>query len=207
MSELVNLLVDYRNGTVSGNNRSLMWLEVAKFVQKTARSHYKQPQSRGFRYKAGGVQNVSSNPLAGKVVDDDKYEKYMCRMTRFFDFLNAYPDKPIKWVLYVWRRRYALIEQVIDAERLGIGIYPYDMPFHKRVTHNVTKKLVECRTLSRKLGLLPTDFMKLEVPLNEIHTKKYTMECLLIYGGYVKASYPWLFSEEFTGDDASDSDS
>lgn len=195
--KFVELLERYRDRTLTTENRGQLWLEVSRFTQKTARSHYGTPQSRGFRYKAGGVQKVGSNPLAAKVVDDDKYEKYMLRMVRFFDFFDAYPERPPKWILFVWRRRYAWIEQVMEAELLGVGVYPDDLPFHKRVTHNITKKLVECKALMREMHLQPTDFMKLEEPLNERHTKKYTRVSLSIFGGFVRAAYPWLFAEEY----------
>lgn len=195
--KFIELLERYRDGTLTPTERAALWLEVSRFTQKTARSHYGTPQSRGFRYKAGGVQKVGSNPLKSNVVDNNKYEKYMTRMVRFFDFFDAYSDRPPKWVLFVWRRRYAWIEQVMEAELLGVGIYPEDLPFHKRVTHNITKKLVECKALMRELGLLPTDFMKLEDALNEKHTKKYTGVSLSIFGGFVRAAYPWLFSEEY----------
>lgn len=198
MKTFIELLDGYREGTLTEQDAADLWLETTKFIQKTCRSHYGVAQSRGFNYKAGGKQKVSSNPLSGRVVNNEKYEKYMTRMLRFFDFLSAYPERPPKWVLFVWRRRYAWVEQVIDAELLGVGIYPADLPFHKRVTHNITKKLVECRAMIRDFELLPTDFVKLEEPMNEIHTAKYTNEAIEMYAGYVRAAYPWLFPDEFT---------
>jgi len=185
--------------------RGELWLLTSKFVQKTVRSHYGRAQTRGFRYKPGGVQKVSSNPLSGRVTNDKAYEFYMTRMTRFFDFALAYgvDTNPAKWIMYVWRRRTALIELVIESEVLGIGVYPADLPFHKRVTYNVTKKLVEGRALLRKLDLLPTDYGALEDELSKKHTKKYVDETVELYKGYAHVAFPFLFPELFEPEDSS----
>lgn len=202
MTTLETTLTLYREGKLTTIDRADLWLAATKFVQSTARKQYHQPQGRGFKYKAGGTQNVSSNPLAGRVVNDQLYEKYMTRMTRFFDFFDSYPDKPIKWVLFIWRRRSPWVEQVIESEVLGISMYPADMPFAKRVTNNVTKKLVECRALLRKAGLLPTDYWYLTEVLNAKHTEKYTKETVNLYKAYIRAALPWLYPElhERSGD-------
>ena len=186
----------YRSGTITDHEMSVLWLDVTKFIQKTSRSHFKQPQRRGFKFKPGGVQRIGTNPLNGTVTDNDKYELYMTQMVRFFDFLSAYPERPAKWVLFVWRRRYAWIYQVIEAELLGVGIYPVDLPFHKRVTHNITKKLVECKLLLRKLNAKPTDYLKLWEPLNELHTERYAKETICIFAGYVRVAYAWLYPKD-----------
>ena len=182
-----------------------LWLLTSKFIQKTVRSHYGRAQTRGFRYKAGGVQNVGSNPLRARVTNDKSYEFYMTRMTRFYDFALSYPvvDNPAKWLMYVWRRRTALIELVIEAEILGIGIFPSDLPFYKRVTNNVTKKLVEGRATLRKLDCLPTDYEALRDELAKKHTTKYVEDTLELYTGYARVAFPWLFPELFTEDDSS----
>lgn len=195
-----DLLDMFRSGQpLSTDERANLWLLTSQFVQKTVRSHYGRAQTRGFRYKAGGTQNVSSNPLMGHVSNDERYEKYMTRMTRFFDFATAYPvdTNPAKWVLYVWRRRQPLIELVIEAEVLGIGIYPSDLPFHKRVTHNATKKIVEARALLRKLGKLPTNYEVLRNELAKKHTPKYVEDTVKLYRGYANVAFPWLFPQLF----------
>lgn len=182
--------------------RAELWLLTSKFIQKTVRSHYGRAQTRGFRYKPGGVQKISSNPLSGRVTNDKAYEFYMTRMVRFYDFAMSYPTdtNPAKWVMYVWRRRAALIELVIEAEVLGIGIYPSDLPFHKRVTNNVTKKLVEGRALLRSLNLLPTDYEALRDELAKKHTPKYVKDTVELYKGYAHVAFPFLFPQLFATD-------
>jgi len=197
MSLFTDLLDEYKTkGRLPMDDMSTLWLETTKFVQRTARRHYGQPQGRGYRYKPGGTQNVTSNPFVGKVTNDIQYDKHMARMVRFFDFVQAYPERSAKWCLFVWRRRYALIEMVLNVEASGVGIFPPELPFHKRVTHNSTKKLVECAALLRKLDLLPTDYPKLETHLNDIHTKKYTTETLRLYGSYVRVTLAYLFADD-----------
>lgn len=193
----VELLSRYVNGQrITSDEMNEVWLKVSQHVANVARRHYQSVQRRGFQYKVGGTQKVISKPLHLRVTDNKAYDKTMMRLSLFFDFILENSDKTIPWLIFAYRRRFALFEFILDCRLSGIGLYS-DLTLTQQVTHIHTKKIVECQSLLRQYELDPTDTLSLRRIYESTTTKrKRTIdEYIRVYSSYIQSRFPHLFPE------------
>jgi hypothetical protein len=197
----VALLTRFKNHErLSPKERETCWLIVSQFVGTTARKHYQSVQRRGYRFKIGGVQQVISNPLKCRVVDDKAYDKTLTRITLFYEFLldTSLKDKGVPWVLFVYRCRFSLLEFILDAKLNGLGIIP-DASVLQLITDTDVKRITECQALLRKYDFEPTDLSGLYELFKECTTKreKTIVTYLTTYARYIQARFPHNYPETF----------
>jgi hypothetical protein len=167
------------------------WASIVSFCAYRARRHYHQRQKKGFRYKAGGVQRTSSNPLLATVSDPLAYDRYMGRVVLFLRFAKENQHKTGAWVLFVYRCRFATFEAVLDANVHGVGgLFDGMTTVTEYLKSYPLKKIVECQTILRKTNRKPTDIEGLTYELRKTTKKPATVERMVsIYQGFAKVRY------------------
>ena len=197
----VQLLTRFKNRErLSPKERETCWLVVSQFVGTTARKHYQSVQRRGYRFKVGGVQNVISNPLRCRVIDDKAYDKSLTRIILFYDFLldKTLCDKGVPWILMVYRCRFSLMEFVLDAKLNGLGLLP-GASVLQLITDADVKRVVECQTILRKYDYESTNLSGLYELFKETTTKreKTIVTYLTTYARYIQARFPQNYPETY----------
>lgn len=172
LSNLATLLDLFREGTITEKEMSHLWSLAQKFVSKVAQSHYKRTQSKGYRYEVGYCKNIYSDPTKYQVTNDYAYEKHQARLLMFIDFVLDNKHKTTKWCLSAWRIRKSWVELLVEAKVYGVKLYPDDLSITKQINKQLTRKLVEAKSLLRTNNKHYTDVESLRELYLEKHPNK-----------------------------------